>query len=525
MDLNTMLDAVVDNDRNGIHLGFTSNWGFKNYSTVSRDVRQVTTLLIERGVRKGAVVGILSPNSYEWMIFDLALIRLGSISVCFPMESFEGTALDEVKRVYNLNYLLLDAKSKIDVMPPWCGKLSLSSLTGEVDTNTTPSVIPDGVFTVVFSSGTSGVLKSLAISKKGIEDVISGFGRHYSFTEDDSILSFLPLSIFQQRWMLYAAIYFKFDFVIVDHLRLFKALSLKQPTIIGAPPLFYETIENRFRNLSAPVRYLLEASSVAIYHVSFGHVREQLLKRLFSPFYKALGGRFKLMLIGAAPPRASTLNFFRMAGLPLYEGYGLTETGYLTLNLPGSNKPGTVGKPIANDCIEISDDGEIIAHLSNPLCVGYLHEDSDEDSRKTFIDGKRIATGDIGTIDSDGYLTIKGRKKQIIITSGGVKIHPEQLEKKIESSSDDILRAVVLAGSGVNGLALVVSHRETMPESQNGIIDTAVKSVNHDLPLSARINSITLTQVQFNIQNGFMNRAMKIDREKVFESFVKRDVA
>lgn len=485
----------------------------KPYPEVFSDVERFASRLRAAGLGPGSRVGLLGENSYDWIVCELALLRAGCVSVCFSPEEFAHVALAELAERYRLHLMVASPKELVRRKEPHPWVITLGGDGEEIRPRPEPGGLPldEDIFTLVFSSGTSGKLKCLMISMRGTEALIESFGRLYRFRPDDAILVFLPLSIYQQRWMLYAAIWYGFDLHLAEPARLFKALREMKPTIIGAPPLFYEVFEKRFRSLPTHKRALLSAAGRLLY--AFGPARAALARKIFSPFHEALGGRTRLMLTGAAPTRRSTLECFTRLGLPLYEGYGLTETGYISLNLPGRNRVGSVGQLVSPDSVSIAPDGEIVFNSDRPLSRGYLFSDEQE-QRKTYLDANRIATGDVGHIDEDGYLYLTGRKKEIIITQGGYKVHPESLEREIEGSPE-VSRAVIFGGEELAGLAALVSLQARDPAAERRI-RAVVDRLNKQLPPAARIAQVVFTTTQFTVENGLLNRNLKVDRRAVF---------
>lgn len=521
---------IAQTTDNGIVIHKDGQWEKISYKQFSSDIAKTQEWLSALGVTEGMFVGICASNCYEWLVFDYALINMKCISVCFPTENFKNSSADSLKQQYGLSLLISDGSLDNAHSYSWVIPLNLCHIEKteatqiySADTEQTPIDVPGDTYTLVFSSGTSGKLKCLAVSKSGIEYVLSSFGKKLDFRHDDSIIAFLPLSIFQQRWMIYAASYYNFDFLLVDQIRLFNALSELKPTILGAPPLFFETIENRFNNLDDSIRLLLTVIGKVLAQLPKA-IRTPLQKRVFAKFHKSLGGRFRLMLIGAAPPKLSTLNFFKMIGLPLFEGYGMTETGYLSINLPRYNKIGTTGREFIDGTLSLSDEGEVIATLEKPLCLGYLFDEGNVENSKTFLPGNKVATGDIGKFDKDGYLSITGRIKEIVITNGGVKVHPETIEKEIEQSCPEVNRAVVFGGESINGLAAILSVRKS-DDQTFAKIQKRIDSLNKSQSAGAKINEIQLTLEEFRIDNGYMTRSMKINRRAVYASFGKSATA
>jgi long-subunit acyl-CoA synthetase (AMP-forming) len=518
MDLTRLVDRLTELPGQAIYYYDRAALVRKPYPELFADVKRFEGRLRASGVGPGMHVGLLAENSYEWIACELALLRMNCVSVCFSPEEFANSALEELADKYRLGLL---AASPREIERRGEGRDWVMSLTADGrDARARPThadwSLDADVFTLVFSSGTSGKLKCLLISRRGTEELIENFGGLYQFRPDDAILMFLPLSIFQQRWMIYTAIRYGFDLHLAEPARLFKALKEMRPTIIGAPPLFYEVFEKRFRALPASKRVPLSVAGRFLSLLVSGPLRSALARKIFAPFHEALGGRTRLMLTGAAPTRRSTLECFSLLGLPLFEGYGLTETGYISLNLPGRNRVGSVGRPVTRGSVSIAPDGEIVFSSNHPLSRGYLFCDEQE-QRQTYLDASRIATGDIGRFDEDGYLHLTGRKKEIIITQGGYKVHPESLEREIERAPE-VSRAVVFGGGELTGLAALVALPARDPSAEQRV-RASVDRLNEQLPPPTRVGRLVFAATEFTTENGFLNRNLKVDRRAVFAAY------
>jgi long-chain acyl-CoA synthetase len=499
-----------------------------SYTEVYADVQAAVSGLESYGIEPGMHVGLLAENCYEWIVYDLALLQLNCITVCFPPEEFSNVPLESLGEKYALNLLLISEKERKRRQDSTGWVISLerdddrSAVVRRFDEQQREMKddrfpLDPTVMTLAFSSGTSGTLKCLMISKRGTEEWLKSFGYHYSFKPDDRMLVVLPLSNFQQRLMIYTAICYGFNLILTDPLGMFRALKEMQPTILIGPPMFYEVLENRFRSLPFWRQQSLLAIGRLISLVPARDYRGKLRRWLFEPFHSAFGSNVRLMLTGMAPCKGSTLRLFDLLGLPLFQVYGLTETGLVAWNLPGRNRIGSVGKTVSEGSVTIAADGEIIVRYEHPLACGYLHCSEDEE-RRTFLDDKRIATGDIGKFDKDGYLYIMGRKKEIIITQGGYKIQPEPLEAAIEELPE-VSRGVILGGDGLPYLIAVVSLRaQSTPEVEKNIRRVVAK-LNKESHSSSQIGQVIFTDTQFNIANGFLTRNLKVDRRAVYQSF------
>lgn len=414
----------------------------KDYVSLRADVMNAVGKLRQWGVKEGMRIGILAANSYEYVLYDLALIHMRCISVSFP-EEFADRPTDDLVEQYELALLLL---SKRDVWP----NLSVGSSVAyfDLDDLQFPKVrnliaganeaANDRIISLTFSSGTSGKIKCLVVGQRGAESAISRFTEPFKIDHDDSLMIFLPLSSFQQRMMLYAAFYYGINVVLVNPAQLFRAFKELKPTLCLAPPMLYETIHNQFTNvvrgLAPTRRFMLNTLSTLAKYAPASPIRGKLLDMCYGRIYSSLGGRIRMMWTGMAPIRRSTLEFFDSMRIPLYEAYGLTESGPICANTPSHKRPGSVGKPLVNGSVTLAEDGEIIVRQDHLCTVGYLYTPVAE-AQSTFLTSDTIATGDIGRFDSDGFLYLVGRKKEIVITSQGVKVHPERLESEINRCS------------------------------------------------------------------------------------------
>jgi long-subunit acyl-CoA synthetase (AMP-forming) len=498
----------------------------KPYARVAEDVRRVGAALDAAGLLPGMRVGILAENSYGWIVHELALLERRCAMVCFPPQELAQVSLAELADKYALHLLLVSAREQQTrgEVWPWLAPIDRvdapPARVREVvpvaaARNRGPHALDPDVYTLVFSSGTSGRLKCLLMSRRGTEVLVEAYGKSFPFRPDDSILVVLPLSNFQQRLMVYTALWYGFDLLVTEPSLMFRSLKEMRPTILAGPPLFYETVENRYRNLPLGRRLALDAVGALVRLVPVG-LRARVQARLFAPFHEAFGGRARLLLTGSAPSRPSTLDLFARLGLPLFQVYGLTETGFVSWNLPGRNRPGSVGQLVFAGTVEIAADGEILVRYPQPQSHGYLFVDEQEEQR-TFLPDGRIATGDIGRIDDDGYLYILGRKKQIIVTQGGYKVQPEVLEQALEESPE-VARAVVFGGDELAGLVGLVSLRQGGLSAEARVRST-VDDLNARLPPPSQISRVVFTTTVFAADNGLLTRNLKVDRRRVFERF------
>lgn len=530
MDLTRLPDRLLELPDQGVRYYEGSKVIWKSYPEVHADLVAFTERLTAAGVKSEMRIGIIAENCYPWILFELAMLQIGCVSVCFPPEEFTRRPTEELIREYGLHLLILSANERKRRSGDLAEIMVLEGADVGGNRVRNPEGVPEyrnaemhsldrDVLSLVFSSGTSGKIKCLLISRCGTEEILAAYGRNYTFRHDDGILVVLPLSNFQQRLMVYAALLYGFDILMTDPLRLFKALIELRPTIVAGPPMFYELVEGQFRALSPAKRKLLSATSAAIRLLPSESLRNKARRHVFAPFHRAFGGRIRLLLTGSAPSRMTTLRTFQMIGLPLYQVYGLTETMFVSWNLPGANRLGSVGRPVYEGSVELADDGEIIVHQDHPQSLGYIGVD-EEEARRTFLPGNRIATGDLGRFDSDGWLYIIGRKKAIIVTQGGYKVHPEILERPLEESPD-IARAVVFGGNDIPGIVALVSLRPGVSGNAERRVQTLIERINSDIVSPARISRAVFTTQQFTVENQLLTRNLKVDRHAVYRAYAE----
>lgn len=484
--------------------------GFEVVAAVQKQVSRLQAL----GVRPGMRVAIVGPNSFAWIVADLCLLELGCVSVPIP-DALEPE-LDELAEQHGL-VLALAPRASDDPRPwvvPFDGDEPGPALR-DVDAKQ-PDPDAFDVPTLAFSSGTSGSLKCLEITRSGMEHVVRSFARAYALEERDSVLVFLPLSNLQQRLMAYGALWFGLEVVVVPAVSLFRALREQRPTILIGPPLLYETIHRRYLDLPPPKRWLGSAV-MALARPLPSALRDRILRRAFEPIYSGLGSRVRLMITGMAHIRSSTLRFFEAVGLPLFEAYGLTECGLVAGNTPTATRIGSVGKPFEAGTVELDADGEIVVRRALPLARGYV---GDSDEQQTFGDGC-IRTGDIGHFDGDGFLYITGRKKQIIVTAGGSKIHPEIVENQI-NDCPVVDRSAVFGSDGQAFLSAVVTVRATETPEQRKLVLEHVRGVSEKLPSGTQIERIVISDAPFSVDNGTLTRNLKLNRQRILEAYAEQ---
>lgn len=491
-----------------------------------RDVKREKDSLQRVGVRARDKVGIRGENSYLWLVNDVALAEMDAVSVVFPPE-FKDRSNEELIRDYGLKFMLLS-----DTDAPQVDVQSTIAVMGQIDGNhhrvtaveRDPYPVEDDDHSFVFSSGTSGTFKGMVISKKGVLDQVETFGAALGVTQQDKILLFMPFSSLQNRVLYYGAILRNVDMTSVPSTQLLDGLKRFKPTILIAPPIFYEAVEKSIkaalRARGFVTRALLAAlSSCAqlLQSIGLASLGQSLRARLYAGAHAVFGGHMRVMVTGMAKISPSTLEHYQHLGLPLVQVYGLTEAGVTCANTLADNEIGTVGKPLPGNTISIADDGEIVVRKSAPQTSRFFHfEASTEDTR---FEGDKIFTGDLGQISDAGRLTLIGRKKSTIVGHTGVKVQPELIEKRLEEN-DTVATAVLVGLAEGRSLGVVLQPTRLLKNDERDDLEKATLAIVGEMAASFKNQiRVVFSPEEFTVENGFLTRNLKINRNAVRDHF------
>jgi len=416
-------------------------------------------------------------------------------------------------------------------------------------------VRPEHLATIIYTSGTTGEPKGVMLSHRNLISNVFAGHTMVPVNDQDVALSFLPLSHSFERTVSYVYLTFGVTIVYAESMdTIGRDLPIVKPTVMTGVPRVYEKFQARIleggRVLPQPRRTLFEwgarvAAARAKAETSGGGAHGVLglevavAERLvFSKIRDKVGGRLRCLASGSAPLPGSVAAFFHGIGLPITEGYGLTETApILTANPLGAAKFGTVGKAIPGVEIRIADDGEILARGPN-IMIGYYNRP--EETAAALQDGW-FHTGDVGVLDADGYLTITDRKKDLIVTSGGKKIAPQPIEAVLKQSPL-VAEAMVLGDGRRFASALIVPDFAALErrlrdlgrppaqaeDSRAALVTRAdvialyqeiIDGLNRDLSQYERIKKVRLLQREFTLASGELTPTMKVKRKVVEQNW------
>ncbi|MGW2229477.1 AMP-binding protein [Streptomyces formicae] len=453
------------------------------YSRLHELATERAERLAAAGVEPGHLVGIRAPSGIDWALWDLATLMRGAVVKAFP----EDTAIaDPAAFVARHELALLIADGLTADCP---SAIAPDALPGPgVVPDTATRVDRDHVHSLVYSSGTSGKLKGLNITAPGSEYVINQFIETYRLTASDRHLVFLPLSNYQQRLSLYCCLWLGADLTLAPYQRVFQAVRSERPTFLIGPPVFYDTM-------------------LQVYLKSGGT----------GTLGDFLGGAVRFLITGMAPIRRETLEAFWARDVKLLEVYGLNETGMVAWNTEEAHRLGTVGRLLDPGHVRFLDDGEVILKRPFPQSSGYF-EVPDDGADETYRPDGSIATGDFGRLDDDGFLTLIGRKKDVIVLGNGRKVHPAQIEEYF-AGVEGIAEIIVVPTPDTGRLGAVITTTDPEDAALPAKVRARVDEVNRGLDAHQRVASVIFSERQLRSDARFMTGNMKLSRATVARHF------
>ncbi|MFE9433010.1 AMP-dependent synthetase/ligase [Streptomyces sp. NPDC006640] len=536
--------------------------------------------LLAQGVRFGDRVAIMCRTRYEWTLFDFALWTVGAQVVpVYPTSSAEQVfwmlhdAQVSAVMVEHEDHAMTIA-TVVDRLPTlqqlWqldAGAVhELYEAGAHIDDDVVHrhrrAVTPESTATIIYTSGTTGRPKGCVLSHENFmfeaDTVIERWEPvfHSKRGDEAATLLFLPLAHVFGRMVQVAAVRGRVKFGHQPQLNaaaLLPDLAAFRPTFFLAVPYIFEKVFNAARRkaekegrsgpfekaVDVAVRYADAVESKA-WGIGPGpsaslRMQHQVFDKLvYSKVRAAMGGRVKHAMSGGSAMDRRLGLFFAGAGVVIYEGYGLTEsTAAATANPPELTRFGTVGQAIPGTTVHIADDGEIWLHGGN-VFQGYLNNDKATDA--TLHDGW-LATGDLGSLDEDGYLTITGRKKEILVTSGGKSVSPGVLEERVRDHPL-VAQCIVVGNDRPYIAALVTLDSEAVehwlqmrgkPQLAAGDlvrdadleteVRRAVVAANTLVSQAESIRTFRILAHQFTEEHGLLTPSLKLKRKAIEKAY------
>ncbi|WP_367322962.1 long-chain fatty acid--CoA ligase [Streptomyces sp. HUAS ZL42] len=561
--------------------GENGTWHPVTAAAFAREVTAVAKGLVAAGLEPGGRVAVMSRTRYEWTVLDFAVWAAGGQTVPVYATS-SAEQVEWIVRDSGARIVVTETPENTDTVttgtarhpqPPQVWQLDgdgLADLTAlgrdlpdEEVTKRRTALTPDTVATICYTSGTTGQPKGCVLTHANLHAEAANALEllHPVFKavtgETASTLLFLPLAHIMGRTLQISCLMARieighFPSVRPDELR--PALKEFRPTFLVGVPYLFERIRDTGRATAEKIGRGASFDRAERIGVRFGKAYlDKFLDRGKGPgpgLYAAwalydllvyrrirseLGGRMRYAISGGSPLDRDLSLFFYAAGIIVYEGYGLTETtAAATLVPPLKPRPGTVGLPVPGTAVRIADDGEVLikggvvfgSYWNNPRATDAVLTD------------EWFATGDIGSLDEDGYLTITGRKKDILVTSGGKNVSPAVLEDRLRSrppvgqclvvgDNRPFVAALITLDPdavahwlSVRGLPADTPMSEVIRDPRmRADVQKAVDHANEAVSRAESIRAFTLVEGEFNEENGLLTPSLKVKRHAVTAAY------
>jgi long-chain acyl-CoA synthetase len=557
-----------------------STWTDLSSADFEERVQACAAGLLVHGIQAGDRVALLSENRYEWALVDTACLQVGAIVVpIYPtllaeqieylLQDSGAVALfcstdDQVTKIQTVRDRCTELREVISFEASSVpgtqtldkllelGRMNLDDKRQEIDRRA-GSKEPGDVATIIYTSGTTGKPKGVMLTHGNIVENVRGVARVLHLSPKDRCLSFLPLSHILERmaghyYMLYQGVSIAYaqspETVAND-------MGEVRPTIMISVPRLYEKIYSRVlesANTGSPTKRKIFWWAKAVgerwatkmirrQKIDLGLAMQKKIADalVFRKLQARTGGNLRFFISGGAPLAREIAEFFFSAGLPIYEGYGLTETSpVISVNLPEAFRPGSVGTVLPGVEVKIADDGEILTRGPNVM-PGYYNRP--EDTAEVFEDGW-FKTGDIGHLDDDGFLYITDRKKDLLVTAGGKNVAPQPIENELKLHKF-VSEAVVIGDRRRFLSALLVPALEPLmdfaereglgstpaevianPRVQQEFADL-ITEANTRLASFEQIKKFRVVDHEFTLDDGQLTPSLKVRRRVVNDMYAE----
>ncbi len=553
-------------------------WVAQTWNEWARSVDEIARGLISAGVKPKQAVAIVSNTRAEWVECDLGIMSAGAVTIpIYPsslpdaieyiVNNSEAVAIvcenDEqaakvkqikakcptLKKIVVIEGAPAPDAATLDELKKEGWQVASDEVKKRVD-----ALDPDEVATIVYTSGTTGPPKGVVQTHANHYWMIHNLATLGLINESDEDLIFLPLAHSMGRCEEMGQLYIGYTTSYAESIdKLVQNLGEAKPTLLFSVPRIYEKFFEKVMAGAAQASPLKR--KIVNFAIAAGREWSQRKQRgesiplglklrhaladklVFTKIRATLGGRIRACVTGAAPIARNILEFFHGAGVMVLEGYGLTETTpALTFNRPDNFKFGTVGRPITGVEIKIAEDGEILARGKN-IAKGYYKRD--EETKAVFLDGGWFATGDIGQFDEDGFLKITDRKKDLIKTSGGKYVAPQEVERALKS--DSFVAQVMVHGDRRKFCSAVLVLNKDAVEAwakEQGIavskydelvkhpklkemLEKRVEGLNEKLASYEQVKKIIVSPTEWTPESGELTPTLKVKRKVVTARFEK----
>ena len=534
------------------------------------EIKAVAKGLVANGVSFGDRVAIMAKTRYEWTVLDFAIWYAGAV----PVPIYETSSAEQVEWILTDSSavgIIVETPALAElvqpVLPSTCKKVwnitynALATLTHEGKDVSEDEIAkrreklrPETLATLIYTSGTTGKPKGVQLTHGNFlsecGNVVNGASDLF-LKPGGSTLLFLPVAHVFGRMVQIGSITAGLHLAHCSDLtKLPSDLASFKPTFVLAVPRIFEKIFNGAEakaQAAGKGKIFHKAAEVAIaYSKSLDSKKISPLLKLqhglfdklvYTKIRTGLGGRVEAAISGGAPLGERLGHFYRGAGIRVLEGYGLTETtAGATLNLTSAHRVGSVGKPIPGTTIKIAEDGEVL--IKGPIVMqGYWQNDAA--NKEVFTSDGYFKSGDLGKIDEEGYLSIVGRKKELIVTAGGKNVAPAVLEDRLRShplisqcmvvgDNKPFIAALITIDPDAIKPWAVANKKEgasiadlAKDPTLQAVIQTAVDETNKAVSRAESIRKFTILPVDFTIPGGQLTAKLSVKRHVVSQQFAR----
>lgn len=547
-------------------------WDAFTWSQIAAQVERWQVAFRESGLNKGDRVAICYRNSVEWVLFDQAALRLGLVVV--PIYSADRadniayiignsgaklvlfmnailwvnvTSTDEdvscVETVLAYNDLRDDKSIPVTLVDVWLPEQGQHFERGLAE--------PDDLASIVYTSGTTGRPKGVMLSHRNMLSNAYNGMRSVALTPNDELLSFLPLSHTFERTIGYYASILSCSSVAFNRSisKLAEDLAQIKPTVMISVPRIFERVHNQvIASLASTTpfkRFLFKAAvEVGWHHFQYQQkivgwhpklLLAGVLKKLVAQaVLDKLGGRLSYVIVGGAAMNESVAKVFIALGLPLLQGYGLTESSpVVSVNTLKQNRLGSIGLPLRGVDVKLMDNNELWVKGDSVMQGYWQNEAATQKNIVDADDGRWLKTGDCASIDKQGFIRIIGRIKDILVLANGEKVPPTDIEAAITTNA--LFDQVMIVGEGKSFLtALVVLNKralkiaikdkgwikDKLPQAEfSAFLIKQISSQMNGFPGYAKVRKVHVCDTEWTVESGLLTSTLKIKRPQIMAHY------